>query len=104
MTAECLRSVFGEAAVIGRMGGDEFAAMLCEDAALTVEGFIESKDSFVEEYNLSGDKPYKFGVSMGILNTRCENGYDLKAALDNADDLLYLQKKKRKKDISKKRG
>ena len=104
MTAECLRSVFGEAAVIGRMGGDEFAAMLCEDAALTAEGFIESKDIFVEEYNLSGDKPYKFGVSMGILNTRCENGYDLKAALDNADDLLYLQKKKRKKEISKKRG
>ncbi len=98
LIAKCLRKVFGESAVIGRLGGDEYA-VIAPAAERSPEEYLTEKDSFVAEFNESGAKPYRFGLSMGVLRCGCENGYDLKAALDKADDLLYVQKQKRKKEI-----
>ncbi len=98
LVAKCLREVFGEEAIIGRMGGDEFAVILPAGGTDTATYHSRGK-KFIEEFNASGQKPYRFGVSMGILRLVCENGYDLKAALDKADDLLYDEKQKRKKEI-----
>lgn len=98
LTAECLQKVFGEDAVIGRTGGDEYNVILpCRDSG-DVAGYTEAKESFVREFNETGKKPYRFGVSIGMLEFRCENSYDLRAALDKADDLLYAAKQKRKRE------
>ncbi|MBR1382390.1 MAG: GGDEF domain-containing protein, partial [Ruminococcus sp.] len=93
LAAECMRSVFGKKAVIGRLGGDEYAAVL-PSSSKKPEGYLVKKDKIISEINASQQKPYRFGLSMGILKCRCDNGYDLKAALDKADDLLYVQKQK----------
>lgn len=99
LTAECLRFAFGEGAVIGRTGGDEFAAIIPMRGELNAELVKDRKRRFVEDFNNSRQKPYIFGTSVGVIECRLENSYDLKAALDKADDLLYVQKSKRKKVI-----
>lgn len=101
LSAECLRSVFGEDAVIGRTGGDEFNAILPCKAADSAEKYAQAVDKYASEFNASGEKPFEFGVSAGIIVCGCENGYDLMAALDKADGLLYAVKQERK--LNKKR-
>ncbi len=99
LTADCLNEVFGEDAVIGRMGGDEFAALAVKHPGLDAQSAEKRRAEFVERFNSSMQKPYIFGVSAGIFECRLENSYDLKADIDKADDLLYIQKSKRKKII-----
>ena len=97
LTVECLRTVFGEKAIIGRMGGDEFNVIVpCSDPG-NVQRYKALAERFVNEFNASEKKPYRFGVSTGIVECICENSYDLKSALDKADDLLYAVKQERKR-------
>ncbi|MBR6103204.1 MAG: GGDEF domain-containing protein [Ruminococcus sp.] len=98
LSAECMRSVFGKKAVIGRLGGDEFAAVI-PATKRSEHSYMAKKEKFVNEFNSSHQKPYIFGLSMGVIRRTCENSYDIKAALDKADDLLYDQKQKRRKEI-----
>ncbi|MBR4223862.1 MAG: GGDEF domain-containing protein, partial [Oscillospiraceae bacterium] len=93
---EYMREVFGAEAVLGRLGGDEFAALVPSDGIISKDSIGRHMDDLVAHFNMSGQKPYLFGISMGITEHICENVYDLKAALDAADDLLYACKQRRK--------
>ena len=97
-TAECLRSVFGEEAVIGRFGGDEFAVLCPRPSGMTLATFTRAKDDFVDNVNRFPGRQYKLGISMGLISEVCENSYDLRAALDKADDLMYADKSRKKKN------
>ena len=97
--AEGLREIFGEGAVVGRMGGDEFAAAVPVSGGADTESLTAARESYISRVNAGGMMPYRFSFSAGIIRTTCLNGYDLKAAMDKADDLLYEQKQKRKKII-----
>lgn len=99
LVAKCLAYALGADAIIGRMGGDEFAAVLPVTANITVEALTERKERFIQQFNESQEKPYPFGVSMGMIECVCGDSYDLKAALDKADDLLYVEKGKKKKKL-----
>ncbi len=99
LVAKCLADVLGSNAIIGRMGGDEFAAVLPVISNVTVEALMERKEQFIRRFNESQEKPYPFGLSIGMLECVCRDSYDLKAALDKADDLLYVEKGKKKKKI-----
>lgn len=97
LVADCLAYILGDGAVIGRMGGDEFAAIVPKSPDVTIEALIERKEQFLRRFNDSKEKPYDFGVSVGMIESACSNSYDLRAALDKADDLLYIEKSKKKK-------
>ena len=102
LVADCLKAMFGEDAVIGRLGGDEFAAVIPANSDDDTEAYNAKRNSFLGAANKALNKPYSFGLSVGIIKERCENSYDLRAALDKADDLLYIeksQKKRRKANI-----
>lgn len=96
LVAACLAEVFGERAVIGRMGGDEFAAVVPLARNESVEVLTARKDAFIKRFNESGEKPYGFGLSMGMHECVCRDSDDLGAALNKADDLLYTEKKEKK--------
>lgn len=99
LAADCLAQMLGEGAVIGRMGGDEFAAIIPAATGASVESLAERKEAFIGRFNESGRKPYRFSVSIGVLECACQNTYDLGAALDRADDLLYEEKRSKKTRI-----
>ena len=92
LVAECLAYILGEGAIIGRMGGDEFAAIVPMPPDTTVEMLTERKEAFIRRFNESKEKPYRFDVSVGMQACVCGSGDDLRAALNQADDLLYTEK------------
>lgn len=97
--ADCMNTLFGEDGVVGRMGGDEFVAVVFKDLAGGQEEVISKKETLIQQLNASSSKPYRINMSMGIYECICGNAYDLKEAIDKADDKLYAIKVKRKKEI-----
>lgn len=95
LVARCLEYALGGTAVIGRMGGDEFAAIVPVASGVAVEALRARKEAYIQHFNESKKKPYPFGISLGMLECVCGDSYDLKAALDKADDLLYLEKREK---------
>ena len=96
LVTKCLSSMLGESAVIGRMGGDEFAAIAPLPQDTTLETLTQRKEAFIRRFNDSGEKPYRFDVSVGMRKFVCGSGDDLRAVLNQADDLLYREKNEKK--------
>ena len=94
--SECLSAMFGKNAVVGRMGGDEFAAVTLKTDDIDAAVLRSRKKEFADNFNTAGKKPYKFDISLGIAECECFDSYDLKAAMDKADDLLYVEKNNKK--------
>ena len=94
LVTECLSSMLGESAIIGRMGGDEFAAIAPLPSGTTLDTLTGRKEAFIRRFNDSGEKPYRFDVSVGM--RVCDSGDDLRTVLDLADDLLYREKNGKK--------
>lgn len=97
--AECLRAILGEKAVLGRMGGDEFAAIMQCDDNCDVQAIMKAKEKQIEILNSKAGKPYRIDMSVGLVVCECSNSYDLKENIDKADGMLYNEKTKRKKEI-----
>ncbi|MGN0665498.1 MAG: diguanylate cyclase [Huintestinicola sp.] len=98
--ALCLKSVFGEKGIVGRMGGDEFAAFILSDDTDGVENIINKKTGYIAALNRTANKPYPIDMSMGFCECSCENMYDFTEAVDKADGKLYddkFERKRRKK-------
>ncbi len=93
--SECLRCVLGKRAIIGRVGGDEFVALLCKDEGLDRETILKCKEEWLNHFNEQSVKPYHIDMSVGVYEGKCQNSYDLKDAIDKADDILYTIKVKR---------
>jgi PleD family two-component response regulator len=51
--------------------------------------------------NEQSGKPYYINVSVGVVEFDCEKGTDFQQLLDDADALLYEEKKNKKKVILK---
>ncbi|MBQ8167708.1 MAG: GGDEF domain-containing protein [Lachnospiraceae bacterium] len=94
--ALCLQNIFHENAVIGRMGGDEFVAIIPRENTNDVEEIRNKKNHWMNIFNKNSSKPYNIDISMGFYECKCSNHYDLKLAIDKADDVLYTIKVKKK--------
>ncbi len=94
--AQCLTEVLGKHAIVGRVGGDEFVALLRKDEGLDCKTILNRKEQWLKDFNQQSVKPYCIDMSVGIYEGICRNSYDLKEAIDKADDILYAIKVKRK--------
>ena len=99
LLAECMRYAFGESAVIGRMGGDEYAAVVLREKCGTPEEIRRRKEGFLAAAAERDKKPFRVGISLGICECVSTDSYDLCAVIDKADGLLYMEKITRKKEI-----
>lgn len=97
LVAKCIYTILGNNAVIGRMGGDEFAAIIPIDSLLRPWDVIQARSRFVAEFNERKNRPYKFDISIGVHEAIIRNGYELQGAISVADNLMYIEKKERKK-------
>ena len=87
--------------VIGRIGGDEFAAAaLIKDENLA----MEIRDRIVLQsklFNQSSDKPYYVEMSIGYAVYKWREDLELNQMLSAADLMLYKNKAKKRKDARK---
>lgn len=95
--ALCLKNVFGEKGIVGRMGGDEYAAFILRGDCEGIESIICKKQDYISELNRTANKPYPIDMSMGFCECSCENLYDFTEAVDKADGKLYDDKMERKR-------
>ena len=99
--AKYLKEGLKSSDVIGRIGGDEFAAVVViknENMA------VELRDKIIlnsKLFNQSSDKPYYVDLSIGYAVYKWSEGLELNQMLSTADLMLYESKKKKRKDARK---
>ena len=99
--ASVLQESFRSTDVVGRIGGDEFAVF----ALVNSEGFAtlarERINSISERVNSASTVPFYVNLSVGIVEFACESDIDIQRLLDDADVLLYNEKRTKQKIIVK---
>ena len=98
--AELLKSAAGEKGAIGRIGGDEFCAMIpgnANDGQLLREQMRKESEAF----NCVSEKLYYVEVSVGYHVVQCGSDLVISDVLKDADEALYEEKKKRRKSVKK---
>lgn len=99
--AQILQDALGEEKVLGRFGGDEFAAFLFTEDK-NYEKLLRDKISEATvSLNEGNDKPYYVSMSVGMSSFVNNEGAVLNDAMVRADVDLYLQKKHKRNKIMK---
>ena len=99
--AEFLKKSLRTTDVVGRIGGDEFAAFaICDDADIIAKLPSRIK-GIAAKHNKVSDKPYNVTVSIGIYPIICSPELNIQEFMDKADNALYEDKKMKNPDIMK---
>ena len=94
-----LRESFRESDVIGRFGGDEFVVLAITGIDCDVAGIKDRIDRVTKRHNEKAGKPYPIAMSTGIYKFKCSQDVDIYDILDRADQLLYEEKQKKKRQF-----
>lgn len=100
--ANILKDTFGDSGIVGRFGGDEFAAFTFtddKDAAKKIRARIAE---ITKEENEKNGKPYYISMSVGACVFKCSDQVDLQDLMDKADVDLYIEKRHKRSNILKK--
>ena len=82
---------------VARWGGDEFIVSMCLDKLDRLPQILQDlQKAFTTEIEITPDLLVKVGASMGV-STSFTTGYDVKAMLERADQLMYEVKRSGKK-------
>ena len=91
-------------AIIARIGGDEYVALVVidnEDSNWGCDILTKRLERDMLDFNKASDKPYYVEMSAGIYEFTCDESTDLTEMLSRSDDVLYEKKKKRRATIKK---
>lgn len=100
--AKILKHSFGDAEIVGRIGGDEFVVCAFLDNAVDIPSLRNHIEAVTREYNMkyAADKPYIIHTSVGVYPFVCSATLEIGELLSHADILLY-EEKKHKRSILK---
>lgn len=99
--ASVIRTCAGEEGIVGRIGGDEFVAMILQDDAHEGDRIMDAVREANRKFNETSDKDYYIEASMGLEHFVCQENLSLTEILGKADAALYANKKKRRSTIKK---
>ena len=99
--AQVLKSAVSTDSFIGRIGGDEFVAMIPISEYITPDQILEDIREKNETFNERSNKPYYIEMSVGATEFICDGQTSVSAMMDEADHYLYDAKKKRRENIIK---
>ena len=95
---QAMLAAAGERDICARFGGDEFImAGEAEDGHARGKEVIEAINRTLEEYNSTAGKPYTVKGSMGLSVRRPDNDLVIDELMLAADQMMYENKKERKK-------
>ena len=89
--------------VVGRIGGDEFAAFAICDDKDTIAKLPSRIKNIAKLHNLKSNKPYNVTISVGLYELICSPELSVQQFMDKADNALYEDKKNKNRDIMKKK-
>lgn len=92
-TAEVLKKTFRDSDILGRIGGDEFAACIIEDDTSTAEAITGRLAENTRMTNRSRTAPYHLSISAGIARFNPDSEYSFEQMLAEADTLMYIEKR-----------
>lgn len=99
--AAALQECLGKAALIARIGGDEFVAVLPAAAGIDGQALPQRIKAYLEEHNRTSGKPYLVECSIGMKEFVYENDMKVSRELEEADRLLYQAKRMRRKSVKR---
>ncbi|MBR6451212.1 MAG: GGDEF domain-containing protein [Lachnospiraceae bacterium] len=94
--ADFLRDAIGEEEILGRIGGDEFVAIIRVEKAEEADQICEKIRERAESFNAGSGKPYYVECSLGYNAFVCDESVEIQDVLDQADRELYKSKKNRR--------
>jgi len=90
-----LREAFRETDIIGRMGGDEFAALVLMSSRTQYRALLERLWDRLKVYNQKGKQKFSIMVSIGSVRCSAARCRSLESILRQADERMYEQKRKK---------
>ena len=97
--ARILSESFRSSDVVGRMGGDEFAAFAIINQDSCSDKIKDRIQKSMKEFNDQSDKPYYVNISIGVYEFIINDTVEIEQILTKADAELYIEKKEKKKRI-----
>jgi diguanylate cyclase (GGDEF)-like protein len=95
-TANLIKQNFRDADTLARLGGDEFVVLLQGNNS-SEEAMIQRLEASIEEYNRLSHQPFDISMSIGVVNYDYSNPVCLDHLITMADELMYKQKRAKKK-------
>ena len=99
--ADRLRNTLPESALIARIGGDEFVALVVTKEPNFKETLLQRIKEETTSFNEACDQPFYVEISVGLYEFYCNSQLDLMDLLGQSDAILYKEKAKRRKSIKK---
>lgn len=99
--AHILKESMRTADIVARIGGDEFVVLALVNKATEGEQLVERVKEYTIRFNESCEKDYYIGVSVGYSEFFCDGVIDLEHYMEQADEKLYEDKKKKRTDVMK---
>jgi diguanylate cyclase (GGDEF)-like protein len=96
-TGKILQKTFRASDLVGRIGGDEFAVLAVDASGENPQGIRERLQSQIDRYNRSNPN-FNLSLSIGVIKFDPAADLPLETLLDQADQDLYDQKRRKKAD------
>jgi len=95
-TANILRKSFRDSDILARIGGDEFAVLVTDPATNSEQAVTRLKENLVA-FNRESPNSYTLSFSIGVAALDPQRMADFEQLLEKADQSMYKQKRKKKR-------
>jgi two-component system cell cycle response regulator len=95
-TADLMRATLRDSDILGRVGGDEFAALLVGLDDERARQIVARMELAFEGRNAQAASPYRLSISIGCVAFDPARHEGLAALMKSADELMYADKERRK--------
>lgn len=100
--AEILKEVLRKEDIIGRFGGDEFMALLLGIDSIQENEIRGRIQNAFQIFNEKSERPFYVEASIGLSSFRMGDSVSMETLFDSADQYLYLDKQRKRRDVRKK--
>jgi len=95
--AALMRATFRDSDVVGRIGGDEFVALVTEGSPFRSDGVIQRLQTSMVTFNADSDRPYHLSASIGVARYDPDSPIAIDNLVNRADTIMYENKQRRQR-------